>query len=578
MAKRFLFSATLLTASLLAGSTVQAETLQEALASAYRNNPQLMAERARVREIDENYVQAHAQGRFTANAQASAGITTTKFRTFTAGSFFSPAERVLTKDTFVPRSFAITGQKPLYQGGRVRSLKGQAKYGILAARENLRNTEQSVLLSAATAYADVLQDEAIAGIRRNNVRVLTRQGDAARDRFDVGAGTRTDIAQADSRLAASEIGLATADANLAESRATYYRIMGHMPEQLERLPDFGVPPTVEAAIEMALTYNPQLEASRYAQDAAKFGIDVAKSVGRPTISLQTFTQISTDQGGAVLGQESIGLTANLSIPLMTGGLQASRVRAAKAAETRTIFETRNVEDAVQERVTSIWVQLEGSKRALAASQRQIDAANVAYEGVEIEQQVGTRSALDVLNAEQEVLNARLAFTQSQRNVDILEFQLLVLVGAFDALSLQVPVEIYNPADNFNEVSTLSPFDPLRQMVEDIPLSTPETIKQMGRDLKYIPQTLDPILPGDQSPKPEVIKAPEPEIVETLPVKRDYRRPEYNPPQDVTPIRPAPIEIKQKSDGVLSQMKEDFREIPLLGRLAGEAPKPKNVPQ
>lgn len=473
MFRKCLTATLLLSASAFAPAAT-AESFQDALAAAYRLNPQLMAERARVREIDENYVQAQAQGRFTANTTASLGYTDSE-SSFRTGPTVSD-----TSGDFKPRSFAITGQKPLYQGGRVRSLMGQAKYGILSARENLRNTEQSILLTAATAYADVLQDREIAEIRRNNVRVLTRQESAAKDRFDVGAGTRTDIAQAQSRLALSDIGLATADANLAESIAAFERATGFSPVSLERIPDFALPPTLEATQRMALTYNPQLEAARYSQDAAKFGIDVAKSANKPVVSLQTFAQFNDNQSTTLVSQDAIGLAANLTIPLLTGGANASRVRAATAAQNRSIFEVRNVEDAINERVAGLWSQLEGAKRVLVAGQRQIDAAQIAYEGVEIEQQVGTRTALDVLNAEQEVLNAKLTYAQSARNVDILTFQLLTLSGAFDALSLNLPVETYDPRENFETVSAIGTWAPLLDNLETLPLAGPAVANVRAR--------------------------------------------------------------------------------------------------
>ncbi len=471
--------------------SIGAETLEQALASAYRNSPQLMAERARVLEADESYVQAASQGRFTASATGSAGITNSIVRTPGSPSFFNQnPSNITNKDTFVPRSFAITGRKTLYQGGRVRSLKGQAKYGILAARENLRNAEQSILLAAATAYADVVQNEEIAAIRRNNVRVLVRQGDAAKDRFEVGAGTRTDIAQAEARQAGAEAGLAAADAALAASRAAFYRATGHMPEQLQRIPDFTLPSSADEASRMALSYNPQLEAARYAQDAARFGIEVAKSNYRPTISLQTFTQVQTDQGGLALSQQAVGLSANLTVPLFSGGLNGSRVRAAKAAERRSLYDVRNVEQAIVERTTALYSQLDSAKRGVEASQRQIDAANIAYEGVEIEQQVGTRSALDVLNAEQEVLNAKLARAQAQRNVDILTVQLLNIIGAFDALSLSLPVDMYDPKANFEAVTSMGVLDPVREAFVGTPVEgLLEPVDLIIEEIKSIPTAL-----------------------------------------------------------------------------------------
>ena len=458
----------LLSAAMLFSSPAFAETLQEALASAYNQHPQLKSERARVRETDESYVQAQAQGRFQASASASVGATSSVIQSLSPASFFSPESIIKSEDAFVPRSFSISGQKPLYQGGRVRSLKGQAKYGILSAREGLRNVEQSILLQAATAYADVIRDEKIAAIRRNNVRVIGRQGDAARDRFDVGVGTRTDIAQADSRMASAEIGLARADAQLQASRAAYIRATGHPPEQLEPIPKFVLPESLDQAQRTALIYNPQVEAARYNQDAARFGIDVAESTRKPTISAQTFYQKSTDQSSNLIGQDAIGVSLNLTVPIFTGGRADSSIRQARASETRAKFEVRNIEDALRERVTTLWAQKVAAERSLDAARRQVAAADVAFEGVQIELEVGTRDALDLLNAEQEVLNARLSVAEAERNLVVVEFQLLNLMGGFDALSLSLPVEFYDPKVNFEEVSAYKPLRPLTDAIDEIP--------------------------------------------------------------------------------------------------------------
>ena len=471
-----------LLAVMSAGPMAHGETLAEALASAYETHPQLKAERARVREVDENYVQARAQGRFTSSAQGSIGLNQTRVRT---PSFdpTRPSTIVSVSESFAPRSFQITGQKPLYQGGRVRSLMGQAKYGVLSAREGLRQAEQTVLLSAATAYADMVQNQEALLIRRNNVRVLERQVEAANTRFDVGAGTRTDIAQADARLAGAQIGLSQAQAALEQSRADYIRAIGHIPQQLEPVPEYALPATLAQAQNMAVTYNPQLEAARYAQDAAKYGIDVAKSAGKPVISLQTFAQVAQDQGTIIIGQETIGISANITVPITTGGLSASQVRAAREAENRAIFEMRNVEYAIKAQVATLWAQLQAAKQSLSASQAQVRAAQIAFEGVEIEQQVGTRNALDVLNAEQEVLNAKLGVAQARRSVDVLSFQLLSLLGAFDAPSLNLGVELYDPQSNFEAVtrSNLLSWPGGAQPIEDL--------KHIPVHLKKIPEAI-----------------------------------------------------------------------------------------
>ena len=441
----------------------QADSLEDTLIAAYQSNPQLMAERARLRESDETYVQAAAQGRFTASSTASLAVRATQFN-FLAGTNGGVIEG---SESFVPRSFAVTGQVPLYQGGRVRSLKGQAEYGILTAREVLRDAEQNVLLSAATAYVQVLRDEEIARIRRNDVSILTRQSEAAQERFNVGAGTRTDVAQADARIAASKSGLAAADAALATSRAAFVRAAGFIPSQLEPVAGYDLPDSLEAAQLMALTYNPQLEAARYAIDAAKFGIDVAKSANRPSFNLQTFAQFDRQFSAQLPSQDSVGLTANLTIPLLTGGLNGSQLRSAEAARSRALFEMRAAEQAVTEQITVLWAQKEAAHRTLEASHSQVSAAEIAFEGVQIERDVGTRTALDVLDAEQELLEARLSVSQAQSSLDIVNFQILAVVGAFDALSLKLPAQLYDPESNFKAVKDYKIRDDLGRIVTEI---------------------------------------------------------------------------------------------------------------
>ncbi|MCF6275340.1 MAG: TolC family outer membrane protein [Robiginitomaculum sp.] len=470
-----------------------AEDFQQALVSAYQNNPRLMAERARVREVDENYVQAQAAGRFTINANASIGRSKNKTDFLQFGGVNS------TSATLGPKSASLSIIQPLYQGGRVKGLKAQAKAGILSARQGLRNAEQNLLLSAATAYLDVLRDEEAAIIRRNNVRVLTRQRFAAQDRFDVGEGTRTDIAQADARLAASEIGLANADASLAVSRAAYVRFVGHAPANLTAPPQYILPPTLSEALNRGRANNPQLIAARYNENAAQSAIAVAKSAGRPTLSLNGTLQGSRESSANVPRSESASITAQLRIPIYSGGLNQSRVRAAKQAKIRSKFETRETEQAVDQTVANLWAQVVASDRSLVASKKQVAAAEIAFEGVELEQQVGTRNTLDVLDAEQEVLNAKLSVIQAERNFNVATYQMLVTIGGFDAYSLQLPVDSYDPRDNFNAVIVNSfgkyvP-DAVETALDNIPEKTTEALEfvggKVGKDLIDLANALLP---------------------------------------------------------------------------------------
>jgi len=480
-----------------------AEDFQQALVSAYQNNPRLMAERARVREIDENYVQAQAAGRFTLNVNGSVArnLTATQTR-FSSGIPGLPPTTNNFTNWLTPYNGQLSIVQPIYQGGRVKGLKAQAKAGVLAARQGLRNAEQNLLLSAATAYLDVLRDEEAARIRRNNVRVLTRQKFAAQDRFEVGEGTRTDIAQADARLAAAEIGLANADASLAVSRAAYIRFVGHIPSDLTAPPQFVLPATLLEALRLGRANNPQLIAARYNENAAQSAVAVAKSAGRPSLSLNGTLQSSRDSSVNFPLSESASITAQLRIPIYSGGLNQSRVRAAKQATIRSKFETRETELAVDQTVANLWAQVIASERSLVASRKQVAAAEIAFEGVELEQQVGTRNTLDVLDAEQELLNAKLSVIQAERNYNVATYQMLVTLGGFDAYSLQLPVDTYDPNVNFDRV-TSNPFEgyfpePVEKIakqipdIPDVPIALVKPyIKKVGTDTLGLAKALLP---------------------------------------------------------------------------------------
>ena len=459
----------------LSGVNAQAETLQEALISAYNSNPRLMAERARVREVDENYVQARAGSRLTSSLAGSVGYSVLRTP---STNFLGQATGGTDTTASEPNSIRLQVIQPIYQGGRIRALKGQAKASILAAREGLRGAENSLFLSVATAYSDVARDEAAARIRRNNVRVLSRQLQAATDRFDVGEGTRTDIAQAETRMAASEIGLAQADAQLQVSRAAFIRLVGHPPESLQGLPAFALPQDLETAMTIARENNPQLLASILNEQAAEAAINVAKAASRPTVSLNGSVSRIRRQLSTLPQAETGEITAQITIPIFAGGLNKSRVRAAQQARSRFMFETRDTEHAVDQAVTQVWAQLDAAQRSLVASRVQVKSAEFAFEGVQLEQQVGTRSTLDVLNAEQELLNARLGVINAEAALNTAEFQLLSTLGAFDAEALQLAVDAYDPRDNFKRVTYAG-------MDETVDKYVPIAVQKIGSQLPDI---------------------------------------------------------------------------------------------
>ncbi len=451
------------------------DTLQTVLASVYRNNPQLLGERARLREIDENYIQARAQGR--ASISAAGEVSAQAVRTpVSDGSFFGPPTGGW--DEGIPSSAQVSIIQPIYQGGRITALKRQAKAGIMAARAGLETAENNIFLSAANAYVDILRDEEAARIRRNNVRVLNRQLTAANDRFDVGEGTRTDIAQSESRLAAAEAGLAQADAELEVSRALFVRIVGRLPNQLAPAPDFALPQTLDEATRLGRENNPQLLTAYYDERAGSAAIDVAKAAGRPTISLQGTFAGSRDTILGISETDQATIAAQLSIPIFSGGLNASRVRQAKNAKTRLAFATRDTERAVDQTITQVWARMDAARRIVETSQRQVAAAEVAFEGVTLEQQVGTRTQLDVLDAEQETLNARLTLINAERDFDASVFQLLSAIGVLDADGIDLPITTYDPDIYLSNIV----YDGYKEAGDRL---LPEAVQKIGRQVPDI---------------------------------------------------------------------------------------------
>ena len=451
------------------------DTLQTVLASVYRNNPQLLGERARLREIDENYIQARAQGR--ASISAAGEVSAQAVRTpVSDGGFFGPPTGGW--DEGIPSSAQVSIIQPIYQGGRITALKRQAKAGIMAARAGLETAENNIFLSAANAYVDILRDEEAARIRRNNVRVLNRQLTAANDRFDVGEGTRTDIAQSESRLAAAEAGLAQADAELEVSRALFVRIVGRLPNQLAPAPDFALPQTLDEATRLARENNPQLLTAYYDERAGSAAIDVAKAAGRPTVSLQGTFAGSRDTILGISETDQATIAAQLSIPIFSGGLNASRVRQAKNAKTRLAFATRDTERAVDQTITQVWARMDAARRIVETSQRQVAAAEVAFEGVTLEQQVGTRTQLDVLDAEQETLNARLTLINAERDFDASVFQLLSAIGVLDADGIDLPITTYDPDIYLSNIV----YDGYKEAGDRL---LPEAVQKIGRQVPDI---------------------------------------------------------------------------------------------
>lgn len=426
--------------ALLGAAAAQAETLAEAIALAYQTNPNLQAQRAQLRALDENYVQARSQYRPAASLGGSASYTRRSRGTF--GDFDSDS-----------LGATLNLSQPIYSGGRVNADIRATQADILAAREQLRGVEAQVLLNVVQFYSDVRRSVAALAIRENNVAVLRRQLEETQARFEVGEITRTDVAQAEARLAAAEALYASNQAQLAVDRANYTSVVGSAPTELAPEPPLpGLPSTISAAFDIAESDNPNLRAADFSAQAAEARVALARSAYRPTVSA-TASLGATGPFGIDADRyvSSATIGANASIPLFTGGLNDSRVRQALEQENvaRITIETRRRE--VNQQVSSSWNQLLSARAGLLANEEQVRAARVAFQGVQEEQRVGLRTTLDVLNAEQELRNAELSLVQARRDAYVAGATTLAAMGRLEAEDLVTGVSAYDPTANFERV-------------------------------------------------------------------------------------------------------------------------------
>jgi outer membrane protein len=434
-------------ATMALANSASAETLESALAQAYNNNPQLNAQRASVRATDENVSQALAGYRPRISAGADTGIQHFEVTQQTIVGNQRSSERLH------PRGGNISAVQTVYNGFRTGSQTRQAEASVLAAREQLRNVEQTVLLDAVTAYMNVLRDGAILDLQRRNVEVLNEQLRQTRDRFNVGEVTRTDVAQGESRLAASRSQVLTAEANLKTSRATYRRVIGVDPVNLRAgMPvDRLSPRNLDSATAQGHNEHPQVIAAQYTVDAATFAVKVAESQLSPTVTLEGNIQKRWDLSPGTIDQlTATGLT-RLSVPIYQGGAEYSAIRQSKETLGQRRIELDFARDQVRALVVQAWGQLEATKAQIQAAQAQVNAAEVALNGVREEARVGQRTTLDVLNAQQELVNARVALVTAQRDRVVASYTLLSAVGRLSAQGLGLGVSSYDARVHYHQV-------------------------------------------------------------------------------------------------------------------------------
>lgn len=425
-------------AVILLSTSAEAQSLRDALAEAHAGNPALSAERARLRAVSEARPQALAGALPQVEARGSVGrLDDTS--TFNASALGSPGAARRVSSTLDPIAATVEAQQPLFTGLRNLNAIRAAAARVRAGGARYAVAEQSVLQTAATAYFDVVRDAAIFDANANQVNVLVRQRDEAAARLKVGESTRTDLAQAEARLARARASLSIAQSSLASSRAVYQQVVGSAPGALEPRPEMpDTPASLDEALETATGASPELVAARETADAARRQISIARGALAPTVSAAASYTHTEEQSAFVTGANQFYYGLRASVPLFTGGLNLSRVREAKALADAAEADVETARRRVRAAVESAFNRLVATRQTIVAAKAQVDANRLALEGVKREREVGARTTLDVLDAEQELLNAEVSLAEAERDERAAVFLLLSAAGILTPQSLSLP--------------------------------------------------------------------------------------------------------------------------------------------
>lgn len=430
----------------LAGPThALADTIDAALVRAYQNNPQLNAQRAQVRSTDENVPQALSGYRPRVSLTASGGYQYTDFQSQRGGA--------PTSGPGIPRSVGLTASQTLYNGNQTANRTRAAESQVSGAREALRSLDQSVLLSAATTYMDYLRDAATLEVQRSNVRVLEQTLKQTRDRFNVGEVTRTDVAQSEAQLAAGRTQALTAEANLNTTRANFRRIIGSEPTNLApgSPVDRFLPSTLASAIELGLIEHPNVTAAMFGIDVNFLQVKVAEGALLPTVTLQASATQSYEQSLIQYRAFNAAAVAQISVPIYQGGSEYSLIRQSKENLAQQRLNLETTRDQTRATVVQWWGSLQATKAQVQSAQAQVTASEIALNGVREEAKAGQRTTLDVLNAQQALVNARVALVTAQHDRVVASYNVLAAVGRLSPQVLGLATTTYDASVHYHQV-------------------------------------------------------------------------------------------------------------------------------
>jgi outer membrane protein len=423
---------------------VRAETISSALARAYGGNPDLNQQRAATRAADEGVSRAVSGYRPNVSATASLGYNDVNAR----------LNGLNERGSSFPTSGGLTVTQNVFNGNQTTNGVRQAESQVLQSREQIRLTEQNTLQNGATAYMNVLRDTAILDLNKNNITVLEEQLRQTRDRFNVGEVTRTDVAQAESSLATARSNYFTAQANLQNSIANYRQIIGVEPHRLEaaRPIDSLLPRTLDVAVRVALSEHPSIQAALHNVDVAQLQVQVNEGQLYPTLNVVGNVQQNNQYSGVPTNRLfNASITGQLSVPIYTGGAAYAQIRQSKELLAQARLQADVQRDTVRATLVSTWGQLDTAKSVIRSSEAAVKASEIALDGVREEAKVGQRTTLDVLIAQQTLLNSRVNLVSAQRDRVVASYAVMAATGRLSAANLSLTVIQYDPTIHFDQV-------------------------------------------------------------------------------------------------------------------------------
>lgn len=427
--------------ALVVASSAGAQTLSQVFASAYSNNPTLNAARALTRSIHENVAIARGGYRPQVSATAESGLRSVNS---SPGASSSGIESTL----------ALSVQQDLFNGFQTTNATKEADASVRAQHESLRSTEQTVLLDAVTAFADVIQNIEILRLNRNNLKFLDEQVRASQDRFEVGEGTRTDISQAQAQRQSAVSQVLSAEANLAAAKAVFFQVTGMQPKNLRRKMRIKrlLPKSLKSALNTAANEHPDILSAKHSVDSAAFNVKEQEGALLPRVSVEGNVSSQFHPVPGVTNRvDSASVFGRLTVPIYQGGIVSAQVRQAKEQLGQARINVDVSRDQIRATVVSAWNNLLAANASIRAAEAGVRAAELAVEGVLEEFRVGQRTRLDILDQQSQLITAQITLAQSIRNQLVFAYTLVSSVGRLNTRFLNLQIARHNPKKHYKKV-------------------------------------------------------------------------------------------------------------------------------